>query len=197
MNIGKKKNHFKFLMVNALLLLVLTACGQQKPNSLGYQVQEFQFVNQDGKGISTNDLKGTVWLTDFVFTNCDTICPPMTANMAKVQQRLIKEGLNIPIISFSVDPVRDTPETLKAFSEKYGANTETWNFVTGYSQAEIEKFALDSFRTLVQMPTDSDQVIHGSSFYLVDETGTVIKSYDGVNLPPLDEFVNDIKSIQK
>lgn len=197
MNIVQKKNHFKFFIVNALLLLVLAACGQQKLNSLGYQVQEFQFVNQDGKAISTSDLKGTVWLTDFVFTNCDTICPPMTANMAKVQQRLIKEGLNIPIISFSVDPVRDTPETLKVFSEKYGADTKTWNFVTGYSQAEIEKFALDSFRTLVQMPTDSDQVIHGSSFYLVDETGKVIKSYDGVDLAPLDEFVKDIKSIQK
>jgi protein SCO1/2 len=184
-------------MVYALLLTVLTACGPQKTNSLGYQVQEFQFVNQDGKEISTSDLKGSVWLTDFVFTNCDSICPPMTANMAKVQQRLIKEELNIPIISFSVDPVRDTPEALKAFSDKYGANTKTWNFVTEYSQAEIEKFALESFRTLVQMPTDSDQVIHGSSFYLVDETGIVIKSYDGVDLAPLDEFVKDIKSIQK
>lgn len=197
MTIWIKKNHFKFLLVNALLMVVLTGCGQQTTNRLGYQVQEFQFINQDGKVISTSDLKGTVWLTDFVFTNCETICPPMTANMAKVQQRLSKEGLNIPIISFSVDPVRDTPDVLKVFSEKYGADTKTWNFVTGYSQTEIEKFALESFRTLVQMPTDSDQVIHGSSFYLVDETGTVIKSYNGVDLAPVDEFVKDIKSIQK
>ncbi|WP_017755141.1 SCO family protein [Calidifontibacillus oryziterrae] len=192
-----KKLKLSGIIFIAIVIFSLPACGQEAPNSLGYQVEPFQFVNQNGTSLSTEDFKGNIWLADFIFTNCDDICPPMTSNMAKLQKRLGEEGISIPIVSFSVDPNLDTPETFKAYGEQYGADFETWNFVTGYTQAEIEQFALNSFKTLVQVPEDSDQVIHGSYFYLVDENGIVVKSYDGVNLPPLDEFVNDIKALQK
>lgn len=185
------------ILLISVFILGLTACSQKQSNSLGYQVEDFYFTNQEGKKLSTSDYKDTIWLADFVFTNCDDICPPMTMNMRKVQKRLAEEGIEVPIVSFSVDPTRDTPETLKDYGIKYGADLNSWNFVTGYSQDQIAQFALTSFKTLVQLPADSDQVIHGSSFYLIDETGTVIKSYDGVQLPPVDEFVSDIKSLQK
>ena len=190
------KNVFGIFLAG-ILTVFLSSCGTSKiENSLNYDVQSFSFQNQDGKTVSLESLKGQVWVADFIFTNCKTICPPMTSHMAELQKQMEEENLQARIVSFSVDPENDTPEKLKKFAANYPLNFQNWDFLTGYSQEEIEKFALKSFKAIVKKPEDEDQVIHQSSFYLVDQNGKVVKDYDGARNTPYDEIIADIKTLE-
>ena len=190
------KNVFGIFLAG-ILTVFLSSCGTSKiENSLNYDVQSFSFQNHDGKTVSLESLKGQVWVADFIFTNCKTICPPMTSHMAELQKQMEEENLQARIVSFSVDPENDTPEKLKKFAANYPLNFQNWDFLTGYSQEEIEKFALKSFKAIVKKPEDEDQVIHQSSFYLVDQNGKVGKDYDGAKDTPYDEIIADIKTLE-
>ncbi|MFB6496953.1 SCO family protein [Bacillus haynesii] len=190
------KNVFGIFLAG-ILTVFLSSCGTSKiENPLNYDVQSFSFQNQDGKAVSLESLKGQVWVADFIFTNCETICPPMTSHMAELQKQMEEENLQARIVSFSVDPENDTPEKLKKFAANYPLSFQNWDFLTGYSQEEIEKFALKSFKSIVKKPEDEDQVIHQSSFYLVDQNGKVVKDYDGAKNTPYDEIIADIKTLE-
>ncbi|MCY9433922.1 SCO family protein [Bacillus haynesii] len=190
------KNVFGIFLAG-ILTVFLSSCGTSKiENPLNYDVQSFSFQNQDGKAVSLESLKGQVWVADFIFTNCETICPPMTSHMAELQKQMEEEKLQARIVSFSVDPENDTPEKLKKFAANYPLSFQNWDFLTGYSQKEIEKFALKSFKSIVKKPEDEDQVIHQSSFYLVDQNGKVVKDYDGARNTPYDEIIADIKTLE-
>lgn len=180
-----------------LFLIFLTACsGNKIKDPLNYKVENFEFTDQNGQPFALADLKGKVWVADFVFTSCETVCPPMTAHMAQLQEKAEKEGVEVEFVSFSVDPEVDTPEKLKQFANQFSDSLDNWHFLTGYSQETIENFAKNSFKTIVQKPESDDQVIHGTSFYLVDQNGVVLKSYNGVENTPYDEIINDIKAVQ-
>jgi protein SCO1/2 len=159
-------------------------------------VQDFTFTNQHGDSYGLEHLKNKVWIADFIFTNCETVCPPLTVNMTKLQEMAKEQGIEIEIVSFSVDPEIDTPDMLRAFGEQFDADFTNWNFLTGYKQTEIEAFAGDSFAAIVQKPKSTDQVIHGLRFYLVNQDGYVVKSYNGLENPPYDEMLQDIKKLQ-
>jgi len=179
----------------SLFSLLLVGCGQGQgiKNPLNYEVSEFSFTNQEGEEFGLEDLKGKVWIADFVFTNCTTVCLPMMANMAGLQAKLKEEDLNVELISFSVDPEIDTPEVLKEYAGNYNANLSNWNLLTGYSQKTIQDFALKNFNAIAAIkPETSDQVIHGTSFYLINKEGIVLKDYNGFDAP-FDEIINDVK----
>src|SRR5699024_10642109 len=96
-------------------------------------MSDFEFINLDEETVSLDDLKGEYWVADFVFTNCTTVCIPMTSNMKILQDEMIEEDLtNIELISFTVDPDYDTPEVLSDYAKEYDANLDNWSFLTGY-----------------------------------------------------------------
>ncbi|GAB7388033.1 SCO family protein [Bacillaceae bacterium] len=206
---GKRNFAVFCALLCAAFIAALTGCSggtedEGKTNhpgaeeqALNWKVEDFSYVDHNGQKFGLADLQGKVWLADFIFTNCETVCPPMTAHMAKLQKRLQAEKLPVEFVSFSVDPARDKPEVLQAFAKKFNADLTNWHFLTGYSQEEIERFAKENFKTLVQMSENSDQVMHGTSFYLVDQSGTVVKKYDGLqNQEETDEqIVRDIRSL--
>ncbi|MET3696015.1 protein SCO1/2 [Bacillus oleivorans] len=186
------------IILMAILVLLSGCSGGDIPDKLDYEIEAFEFTNQDGETVSLEDLKGKVWVADFVFTSCDDVCLPMTFNMSKIQDLVKEEGLeNVEFVSFSVDPEVDQPQVLKEFGEKFGADFANWNFLTGYSQDKIELFARESFTTLVVKPEEGDQVAHGTSFYLVDQTGTVVKDYSGVTDVPYETIIEHIKILQQ
>ncbi|MCM3789533.1 SCO family protein [Domibacillus indicus] len=189
-----------FIMAAAVLLL--GACGRQFEGNMDVEVQDFTYTNQNGEQVGLADLKGKVWLANFIFTNCTTVCPPMTRNMSELQDRLNEEGVqNYEIVSFSIDPARDTPQALKSYISHYEADESNWNLLTGYEEEEISAFAEKSFQAIALPDPKSDQFIHGTSFYLVDEKGIVVKSYPGNKQDgeevPFDEMVQDVKSLSK
>lgn len=180
---------FTLVLVSSLFL---AGCGPEIKDAVSWEVEEFTFTNQNNEDVSLEDLEGEVWLTDFVFTNCTTVCLPMMANMTELQKQFKQEGLDVRIVSFSVDPTIDTPEVLKSYAENYGADLTSWDLLTGYSPEKIDQFAMESFKSVARKPANEDQVVHGTSFNLVDREGVVRKFYNGID-PPTEEIMNDVK----
>lgn len=191
----KYKKVYLFLIISILLL---SACGQNEiKDALNWPVKDFTFTDQNNKQFGSKDLKGKIWISDFIYTSCTDICPPMTANLVKLQEMIKQKGLkNVEFVSFSVDPTVDNPQALQAFAKKFGADTKTWTFLTGYSQKTIENFALKNYKALVKKPETGDQVIHGIDFYLVGPEGKIKKEYPGIKDVPFDQIINDIKTLQ-
>jgi protein SCO1 len=193
----------KRILVIILCLSLLSACGKKEQEKaaedqfpLHMEVGDFTGVNQDGKPMSFSKLKGKVWVADFVFTNCDTVCSPMTANMAELQRRLESEGIDARLLSFSIDPDNDQPGILKEYANGVEADYSNWDLMTGYKQEFIESFANKSFMAAAAKLEGSNQFVHSTNFYLVDQQGIVVQKYEGASEPPYDQIIKDIKVLQ-
>lgn len=188
-------------MLLLALVTALSACGNVKFKAdYSYEIQDFDHVNQRGENISLESLKGKPWLGMYIFTNCNSVCPPMTFNMTQIQEKLMKKGIeDYNLVAFSVDPEVDTPEVLADYLARYTVPDESkWNLLTGYSQSYIEQFAVKSTKLLVKDDPNSDQVIHGIQFFLVDKDGILVKQYDGyakdASDVPIDTIVGDLET---
>lgn len=199
------------LILLILSLLVLSSCNQEEQKAApleentsteetnhfvaeyDWPIASFEATNQAGEPISLEDLKGQTWVMNMIFTNCETVCLPMTANMAKLQQQLKEENLDVRLISFSVDPLFDTPDKLKDYALQYNADFSNWDLLTGYTEDDIKRIA-KSVKTLAEKPEGTNQVTHSTKFFLVTEKGVAVKGYNGTDVP-FDEIIQDIKSI--
>ncbi len=182
-------------MVTSLVLI--TGCSNSDfQGNMDVKMQDFTHVNQDNKEVSLKDLKGTVWIADLIFTNCTTVCPPMTKNMSELQKMLNDKGIeDYRIVSFSVDPENDTPAKLKQYISYYNADESNWDLLTGYDADYVKEFAEKNFQTLAIPEPNSNQIMHGTSFYLINKDGTIVKSYNGNEDVPFDEIVLDVKQL--
>src|SRR5699024_12356025 len=150
----KSLKHINTISCLALLTIVLSACGEKDEPTMDSEVGEFTAVNQDNEEVTNKDFLGECWVADFVFTNCTTVCTPMTRNMSALQDTLDEKELNdkVQLVSFSVDPENDTPEALTEFSEEHNADLDNWTFLTGYDFEDIQKLSVDSFKSPVDPP---------------------------------------------
>lgn len=189
-----------FLSSIMMLMLLLSACsmGGFKADHK-YKIDPFEFTNQHHEQVSLDDLKGTVWIAQFVFTNCETVCLPMMANMTDLQNMLHDEGIeDYKIVSFSVDPKNDTPEVLQEYLDAFDpVDQSKWEMLTGYSQETIENLAIGSFKTFVSKTPGVDQVTHGTAFSLVNKDGVSVKTYSGAEEVPYEDIVKDMKALIK
>lgn len=174
-----------------IALIILTAC--QADNQPKRQVNDFNFIDQNGADFSLNQLKGKYWIAGFIFTNCETVCPPMMKAMTQLEKTMLKEHIDGDFVLFSVDPAYDSPAMLKAYLDDFSPQTKHWHLLTGYSQAEIETFALNSFETIVQKPENSNQVIHSTNFYLVNPDGDVLGEFNYIETDFENELIQAIK----
>lgn len=188
-----KKKYCILLLL--LLVVLLTACGSKPSNFT--TTTPFSFTDQNGQPFGTDELTGTVWIADFIFTKCETVCLPMTSEMATLQQQFTEQDLQVEFVSFTVDPTIDSPDVLKEYIQQYTDDETNWHMLTGYSQLDIQAFARDKFQTIVLKPESSNQVLHGTNFYLIDQQGRIVKEYNYVNSSYAEELIRDIKKIQK
>ncbi len=194
-----KKNSVLLVLI-LTLSSILTACGSYKfEPEMNIEVQDFSVTNQKNEKVSLNDIKGKPSLAMFIFTNCNSICPPMTYNMTEVQKELQDKGVeDYQIVAFSVDPQVDSPEVLTNYLKTYSVPDESkWQLLTGYDQKFIEQFAMKSFNSVVKNDPNSDQVIHMGSYYLVNADGIVVKDYSGTTDVPVETIVADMKALTK
>lgn len=183
----------RYLIYLVICLLVLSACsGNQQADK---KVAPFSFIDQNERAFGTDDLMGTVWVASFIFTNCETVCPPMMFEIASMQKQFEEEGLQVEFVSFTVDPEVDSPKVLHQYIEQFTDNESNWHMLTGYSQEEIESFAREQFQTIVQRPNTSTQVIHGTNFYLVDNQGYILNEYNYIDESYIEEMTREIKKI--
>ncbi len=194
-----------FLILSAVFLL--NACSSDGFKAdYKEKVKPFAFTNQHEEEVSLEDLKGEIWLAQFVFTNCTTVCGPMMYNMAELQDALIEEGVeDYKLVSFTVDPVFDKPDVLLDYLNRFAPQDPSkWEMLTGYRQDEIIELAKKSFMTIVAPAREGeDQVTHGVWFLLVDQEGNVVKMYNGAGTPEepfqdyMDDIVEDMKNLSK
>lgn len=179
-----------------IIAAFLAGCGGEDIESnMSEEVADFEFITQDNEKLGLKDLKGEWWVADFVFTNCTTVCLPMTSNMSQLQDLLDEEGINVQLITFTVDPKVDTPEVLKKYAETYDADLSNWSFLTGYEFETIKELSVGSFRSEVQENPGSNQITHGVRFFLVNPDGEIIKNYYGIDMNEVKTIVDDLKKV--
>jgi len=153
---------------------------------------EFQFTAQDGSTVSTADLKGKIWVANFIFTRCAGPCPVMTSRMAQLNQSLGSKVKDVELITITVDPENDTPEVLKSYAEKVGVSPR-WRFLTG-PKDEIEKTVSKGFlQTLSKEP--SGVPVHSTRFVLVDKDGWMRGFQDGNDPEVVQKLLMDIGDV--
>ena len=141
------------------------------------QVPEFRFTNQDGKTITNETYKGKVYVVEFFFTTCPSICPIMNRNMKKIQDEFYG-NLSFGIASFSINPEHDTPEVLKKYAENYDATHPNWHFLTGDKDA-IYKLSNEGFKLYSAEDENAEGGFeHSGLFALIDQDGNIRSRYD-------------------
>lgn len=188
-------NTIKSLSMFVIAFFILSACGQ--PEQTGRQVASFAFTDQNGKPFGTDQLAGKVWIADFIFTNCESVCIPMSHKMAELQTTFKESGLEVEFVTFTVDPDTDTPQVLKEYLSQFSEDESNWHLLTGYSQEAIEKLALNQFQTIVQKPNTSGQFIHGTNFYVVDQHGYIVNEYSYVEESFEEQILNEVERLVK
>ena len=165
-------------MVNAELVDSLV---QHKNNKMEHKIADFSFQNQNNETITQKDYENTIYVADFFFTTCPTICPIMTDNMVWLQDK-IKDMPNVKLLSFSVTPDIDTPEVLRKYADEKGVIDSKWNMVTG-DKKDIYYLARQSFLAVKTETTgELYDMVHTENFILVDKNGRIRGFYDGTNL---------------
>ncbi|WP_340200384.1 SCO family protein [Ascidiimonas sp. W6] len=170
------------------------------------KVKDFEFTNQNGKTITNKDYEGKVYLVEFFFTTCPTICPIMNTNMVEIQNEFYGNP-KFGIASFTINPAHDTPEVLKKYADKYKISNSSWHLLTG-DLGEIYKLANEGFNLYVGENTEVDGGFEHSGFFaLIDKEGNIrsrqddygnpLVYYDGLDEKALDMLKTDIKKLLK
>ncbi|MDP5096481.1 MAG: SCO family protein [Flavobacterium sp.] len=155
-----------------------------------HKIANFSFTNQNGKTITEKDYENKIYVADFFFTTCPTICPKMTDNMVWLQNQL-KNYSEVKLLSFSVTPDIDTPEVLKEYALEKGVDDARWNLVTGDKSA-IYYLARKSYLAVkTGKPEELYDMVHTENFILIDKNKRIRGFYDGTNL---DQPTNDPKT---
>ena len=167
---------------------------QHKNNKMEHKIADFSFQNQNNKTITQKDYENVIYVADFFFTTCPTICPIMTDNMVWLQDK-IKDMPNVKLLSFSVTPDIDTPEVLRKYADKKGVIDSKWNMVTG-DKKDIYYLARQSFLAVKTESTgELYDMVHTENFILVDKNGHIRGFYDGTNLDK--DKKDDTKNMQQ
>jgi len=148
-------------------------------------VPDFSFTNQNGKIITNKDYIGKVYVVEFFFTTCLTICPRMNANMVDIQNHFKEFNDDFGIASFSINPKNDTPEVLKAYADKYGVSNPNWHFLTGDQEA-IYVLANQGFNIYAGQNEEVEGGFeHSGNFALIDKNGYIRSRMDDFGNPKI------------
>ena len=162
-----------------------------------HSIADFAFVNQVGDTIRKEDMAGKIYVADFFFTTCPTICPVMKKEMLRVYEQF-KGDPNFRILSHSIDPSHDTQAVLKDYAEKLGVpDAATWNFLTGDQEKIFEIGQTSYLTTTMADDMEPGGFLHSGAFLLVDQQGRIRGVYDGTKTEQVDRLLADIPKLLK
>jgi protein SCO1 len=166
----------------------VTALRQRNISAYG-TVPGFQLINQNGQPFGSAQLSGKIWIADFVYTTCPGPCPMISGRMSELQRPLAKTDVHL--VSFSVDPEKDTPEVLRGYAEKLQAEPGRWDFLTGAKSA-IYKLSHDGFKLAVSDGSDPQRIpVHSTRIVLVDRHGQIRGYYDATEPEVITKLLAD------
>ena len=165
--------------------------GKMITDTVYNTIPDFAFINQKGDTVTQKNVAGKIYVTDFFFTSCPTICPVMKRQMIKVYDK-IKDNPEVKILSHSIDPVHDTPAVLDKYAQDLGVQGTQWEFLTG-SKEKIYDIGQGSYLvTAKEDDTAEGGYIHSGAFVLVDKDRRVRGMYDGTTDEGAKKLMNDI-----
>ena len=173
-----------------------TENGVQIADTVFHKIPDFTYLNQDSVWVDQSKIQGRVFVADFFFTTCPSICPKMTSQLKRLQV-ITKDIPELHFLSFSIDPETDQPETLRKYIEEYGVSKDNWDFLTG-NEEETHELGVKGF--MVHAESDGDApggFAHSPSFVLVDREGLIRGIYDGTSTEDVDRLNQDIRRLLK
>jgi protein SCO1/2 len=160
-----------------------------------HKIAPFSFENQNGKTITQDDYEGKIYIADFFFTTCPTICPKMTANMVNIQEEILNDS-TVMLLSYSVTPKIDSVPQLKKYAIEKGVNDEKWNLLTG-NKKEIYTMARKSYLVVKENGDGGPyDMIHTENFILVDPEKRIRGFYDGTDTLAMRELLIDLEILK-
>jgi protein SCO1/2 len=181
----------KFVPVAALILF-LTACRSHNGSlPIYYDVPAFDLVAQDEQPFHSAVLAGKIWVADFIYTTCPGPCPRMTSQMHEVQDAIAKMP-DVILVSFTVDPARDTPLVLADYAKVHGASSQRWYFLTG-SEATLQKLDRDVFK----LGSLDVSMQHSTRFVLIDRQSRIRGYYDTSESRAIPRLIDDIYALAR
>jgi protein SCO1/2 len=199
-------------------IVVLTACKSNQTNKLPiygnreavtktvdgktvtdtvYQtIPAFKFVNQYGDSISNKSLNGKIYVADFFFTSCPSICPVMQRNMLQVYNEF-KNSADVKILSHTIDPQHDSVAVLKKYADKLGVTGNTWWFLQGKKDDTYRIAEKNYFVAVKSDNSTPGGIVHQGYFVLIDKQKRIRGSYDGTDPKQVDQLITDIKKLRE
>lgn len=172
------------------LWATLNKKSEPTPTVAEASVPDFTLTNQQGNLLGLSDMAGKIWVADFIFTNCPTICPAMTLEMARLQSEFATSP--VYFVSFSVDPERDTSDVLSRYAAAYGADERRWHFLTG-DKADIYQLAEEGFS--LAAGHKGIEILHSTRFVLITPDGNIYGHYDSRSKPALLRLRRDVRTL--
>jgi protein SCO1/2 len=161
-----------------------------------HKVADFKLINQNGDTVTQENYKGKIYVADFFFTTCQTICPIMTDHMKKIQEEF-KDDDEVLLLSHTVTPKIDSVEQLRKYADKKGVIDSKWNLVTG-DKKQIYELARKSYFVVKNQGNGGPyDMIHTENFALIDNQRRIRKFYDGTNPDAIEELIEDIATLKK
>jgi cytochrome oxidase Cu insertion factor (SCO1/SenC/PrrC family) len=184
------------ILVPLLTLGMLLWLRQAEVNTLRHRrvssygpAPTFELTNQDGQLFGSQQLRGKIWIADFIYTNCPGPCPIISMRMSELQKPL--EKTDVHLVSFTVDPARDTPDVLRAYGKSLHARTGRWDFLTG-PQSAIYNISRNGFKLAATNGSGEKGVpVHSTRMVLVDRHGQIRGYYDAIEADAMTKLLAD------
>lgn len=209
---GFSNHQLLFLLALAILVLaggglvlVRSQVAAERPRY--WRAPTFAMVDQAGDSVRSMDLRDAPWVASFIFTNCEGVCPLITSRMARVRDSLAAAGMlggdGARLVSFSVDPARDTPQVLREYADAYGGSPpERWAFLTGGPPDSVLSMIQEGFRLTAVGPAPgvadtaaNYQVNHSPRIVLIDEAGMIRGLYGARQDAVVDSVLTGVRTL--
>jgi protein SCO1 len=172
-----------------------TVNGKTVVDTIYHEIPEFAFVNQDSQQVTNQTFAGKIYVSDFFFTTCPTICPKMKSQMLRVYDKF-KDNPNVMLLSHTIDPQHDSVAVLNEYAQRLGVKADKWHFVTG-DKDNIYDVAQKYLVSAMEDKQEAGGFVHSGAFVLVDENRHIRGVYDGTDPEQVDRLLNDIPVLLK
>jgi protein SCO1/2 len=204
----KKKQNLSTFVVAIFAGVIFSGCFQEKPlpilgerdvqnnDTIFHRIGKFRFINQDSAVVTERTFQDKIYVADFFFTSCRSICPIMKTQMLRVYEA-IEEAPDVVLLSHTIDPDGDSVEVLRDYAERLGVKSNKWHFVTGNRDSIYDIARHGYYVTTMEDKTEPDGFIHSGAFLLIDKQKRIRGKYDGTKEEDVNRLIKDIERLRR